>query len=83
MKENKKFTLKALRINNGWSQEEAASLYGVSIDTIKNYEAYKTYPDVPIIEKILKASGLDYNDIIFLPKENAKSVKELQEKEEE
>lgn len=81
MKENKKFTLKALRINNGWSQEEAASLYGVSTDTIKNYEAYKTYPDVPIIEKILEASGLEYNDIIFLPKENAKSVKELTEKE--
>ena len=67
MKEKKKFTLKALRINNNWSQEEAASLYGVSIDTIKNYEAYKTYPDVPIIENILNASGLEYNDIIFLP----------------
>ena len=80
MKEKKKFTLKALRINNNWSQEEAASLYGVSIDTIKNYEAYKTYPDVPIIENILNASGLEYNDIIFLPKENAKSVKELNEK---
>ena len=80
MKEKKKFTLKALRINNNWSQEEAASLYGVSIDTIKNYEACKTYPDVPIIENILNASGLEYNDIIFLPKENAKSVKELNEK---
>ena len=80
MKEKKKFTLKALRINNNWSQEEAASLYGVSIDTIKNYEAYKTYPDVPIIENILNASGLEYNDIIFLPKESAKSVKKLNEK---
>ena len=81
MKENKKFTLKALRINNGWSQEECASLYGVSVDTIKNYEAYKTYPDVPVIEKILMVTGLEYNDIIFLPKENAKSVKELLQQE--
>lgn len=81
MNEKKKFKLKALRINNNWSYEEAAKLYGVSIDTVKNYEAYKTYPDVPIIENILKATGLNYNDIIFLPKENAKSVKELEESE--
>lgn len=67
MKNNKKFTLKALRINNGWTKEEAAKLYGVSVDTINNYETYKTYPDVPTIEKILEASGLGYDDIIFLP----------------
>ncbi len=82
MNENKKFSLKALRINNSWNYEEAAKLYGVSVDTVKNYEAYKTYPDVPIIENILKATGLEYNDIIFLPKENAKSVKELREESE-
>ena len=82
MNENKKFSLKALRRNNSWNYEEAAKLYGVSVDTVKNYEAYKTYPDVPIIENILKATGLEYNDIIFLPKENAKSVKELREESE-
>lgn len=81
MNENKKFSLKALRINNNWNYEEAAKLYGVSVDTVKNYESYKTYPDVPIIENILKATGLEYNDIIFLPRENAKSVKELNESE--
>ncbi len=45
----KKLSLKAIRINNGWSQEEAALLYNVSKDTISNYENYKTYPDVPVI----------------------------------
>lgn len=82
MNEKKRFSLKALRINNNWNYEDAAKLYGVSVDTVKNYESYKTYPDVPIIENILKATGLEYNDIIFLPKENAKSVKELQEESE-
>lgn len=82
MSEKKRFSLKALRINNNWNYEDAAKLYGVSVDTVKNYESYKTYPDVPIIENILKATGLEYNDIIFLPKENAKSVKELQEESE-
>ena len=63
----KKLSLKAIRINNGWSQEEAASLYNVSKDTISNYENYKTYPDVPVIERILQVTGLNYDDIIFLP----------------
>lgn len=63
----KKMTLKAIRINNGWTQEKAAELYNVSKDTISNYENYKTYPDVPVIEKILEATGLKYDDIIFLP----------------
>lgn len=45
----KKLSLKAIRINNGWSQEEAASLYNVSKDTISNYENYKIYTDVPVI----------------------------------
>lgn len=67
MEERKKFTLKALRINNNWSQEEASKLYGVSVDTVKNYESYKTFPDVPVIENILKATGMKYDDIIFLP----------------
>lgn len=63
----KKMTLKAIRINNGWTQEETAELYKVSKDTISNYENYKTYPDVPVIERILQVTGLKYDDIIFLP----------------
>ena len=76
MEEKKRFTLKALRINNGWSQEVASKLYGVSIDTVKNYENYKTFPDVPIIENILRVTGMKYDDIIFLPNNYGKTVKD-------
>lgn len=69
-----KATLKAIRVNNGWSQEQAAKLYGVSVATLQNYELGKTFPDVPIINKIIEVTGIGYNDIIFLPKLNAKSV---------
>lgn len=69
-----KATLKAIRVNNGWSQEEAAVRFGVSVATLQNYELGKTFPDVPIINKILEATRLNYNDIIFLPNNNAKSV---------
>lgn len=76
MNDRKKFTLKALRVNNGWSIADASKLYGVSIDTVKNYEAYKTYPDVTVIENILSATGLKYDDIIFLPSDYGKTVRE-------
>lgn len=74
MESKTKFTLKALRINNNWSKEEASKLYGVSIDTVNNYETYKTFPDVPIIENILRATGMKYDDIIFLPSNYGKTV---------
>ena len=67
MDDKRKFTLKALRVNNGWNILEASKLYGVSVDTVKNYEAYRTFPDVPVVENILKATGLRYDDIVFLP----------------
>lgn len=74
MNNKKKFSLKALRINNGWTIEKAASMYKVSPETVKNYESYKTFPDVPIIENILKATGLSYDDIIFLPNDYGLTV---------
>lgn len=60
-------TLKAIRINLGWSLEEAAEQYGVSVDTIRNYEKFKTYPTAPVITKILTASKMKFEDIIFCP----------------
>lgn len=78
-------TLKAIRVNNNWSLEETARKYNVSVDTIRNYENYKTYPNVPIINNILEATNLNYEDIIFLPqncenyaKMKGKTIKKIQ-----
>ena len=69
-----RMTLRAIRINNGWTLEEMAKKIGVSTDTLRNYELCKTYPDVPIINKIIEVTGINYNDIIFLPNKYAESV---------
>lgn len=74
MEEKPKMSLKAIRINNNWSAEETAKKYGISLDTLRNYESYKTYPDVPIIENILNATGMKYDNIIFLPLNYGKTV---------
>lgn len=79
MESKPKLTLKAIRINNGWTAEETAKKYGISLDTLRNYENHKTFPDVPIIEKILEVTKLKYDDIIFLPSNYGISVKEKEE----
>lgn len=62
-----KLTLKAIRVNMGKTQEEMAELYGVTKDTVSNWETYRTYPSVKDIPDIERATGLKYDDIIFLP----------------
>lgn len=62
-----KVTLKAMRVNVGMSQQQAADSVGVSVDTWSNYERGKTFPDVPTIQKIENTFSVSYNDIIFLP----------------
>lgn len=63
-------TLKSARVNKGLTQAKAAELIGVTVDTLSNYERGKSYPDVPVIQKMEKVYGVSYSDLIFLPKNN-------------
>lgn len=76
-----RLTLRAIRINNGWTIEEMAKKIGVSVDTLRNYEIYKTYPDIPIVERILQITNMKYDDIIFLPNNYGKTVTNNNEQE--
>lgn len=62
-----KLTLKALRATKDMTQAEAAKAVGVNEETWRNYEKGRTYPDVPVINKIEKVFNVKYADIIFLP----------------
>lgn len=68
-------TLKALRINKGETQEETAKNVKVSVDTWSNYENGKTFPDVPVIQRIEKHFGVKYDNIKFLPNNYENIVK--------
>ncbi len=59
-------TLKAIRINKGLSQEEAAKKIGVGSDTLSNYERGITFPDIPVLKKIEEVYEVKYDDINFL-----------------
>lgn len=58
-------TLKAIRVNKGLSQEQAASRIGISVDTLSNYERGKSFPDIPILKKIEEVYDIKYENINF------------------
>ena len=58
-------TLKAIRVNKGWTQEEASKEIGISVDTLRNYENGKSYPDIPILKRIEEVYETPYNNINF------------------
>ncbi len=60
-------TLRSARINNGYTQEQAAKLIGISKDTLRNYENGKSFPDVPVIKRIEDIYGIPYQNLKFCP----------------
>lgn len=60
-----KYSLKAIRINKGETQEQAAKEIGISVETLANYERGITYPDIPVLKRIEEHYKINYNDIDF------------------
>lgn len=63
-------TLKAARVNAGYTQNEAAQKIGVTVDTLSNWERGKCFPSVIHLRAILSCYGVEYDDLIFLPSNN-------------
>lgn len=60
-----KITLKAARVNAGLSQTDAAKRIGVAASTLRNWEAGKTFPAQPKIEKMCEIYGISYDVLFF------------------
>lgn len=60
-------TLKALRVNAGLDQRQAAEALGITAETLGRWESGKSFPTVPQITKIENLYGASYADINFLP----------------
>ena len=70
-------SMRAARVNAELTQVEAAKIIGVAPNTISRWEKGISAPTFKYIRPIVEAYGLkSYEDIIFLPTDNAKSVKE-------
>lgn len=64
-------TLKAARMNKGFTQDEAAKYLGIKKDTLSNYERGKTYPNIPVLRKMERLYGVAYDNLIFLHLDDA------------
>ena len=64
--DNSTITLKAARTNKGLTQTEAAKILGISVFTLINYEAGRSFPDVPVIKRMEKVYDVPYHRLNFL-----------------
>lgn len=58
-------SLKAARINAEKTQEETAVYVGKTKATIRNYESYKSVPDIETARKIADFYGKSVDDIVW------------------
>jgi transcriptional regulator with XRE-family HTH domain len=60
-------TLKAARVNAGFTQKEAAEQLGVCNGTLCNWENGISFPDIQQVYKICELYGVSIDNLIFLP----------------
>lgn len=65
------YTLRTARDRLGLTQKEAAKKLGISDDVLSNYERGKAYPNVPMLKKIEEVYQVEYDQLLFLEKDNA------------
>ena len=71
--ERMKVSLKAARVNAGYTQKDAAKQLRVSNKTIQNWESGKSYPNADKIAEICELYVISYDNINFLPNRSLKA----------
>ena len=64
-----RITLKAARVNAGYSQKAAASALGISNKTLSRWETGDSFPNVEKIRLICELYKITYDELIFLPRD--------------
>lgn len=68
-----KITLREARKNSGYSLKYVAKKLGISSQTLRNWENAKSFPSMPQTIYIEMLYGVRYDQITFLPSDNALS----------
>lgn len=58
-------SIKAARVNAGFTQSEVADRVGKTKNTIASYEAYSTMPDIETAKAMAAMFGMSVDDIIW------------------
>ena len=70
-----KFTMRALRVNAGYTIEQASKELGISTVTLRSYETNKTIPTVKMMNKMLNLYNAKFSNIDDLTESNELIVK--------
>lgn len=62
-----KITLKAARVNAGYTQQEVADILNISNKTICRWESGAAFPKADKIDAICSLYGVSYDNLIFSP----------------
>ena len=62
-----KITLKAARVNAGYTQKGVAEKLKISNKTLCSWETGATSPNVQQVESLCDLYGVKYDNLIFLP----------------
>ena len=68
-----KMTLRALRVNAGYTQKEVAKKMNKSNKTISSWENGESFPDPAEIDMLCDLYGVSYDHINFLPNNSLKA----------
>ena len=59
-------TIKAARVNSGFTQTEVAERVKKTKNTIASYESYTTIPDIKTAQEMADMFGMTLDDIIWV-----------------
>ncbi len=62
-------TLKGVRVSRNMKLKDVAKRLNISEDTLRNYENFKTYPDIKTLKRLLKVYDVNINCIALTPEE--------------
>ena len=62
-----KLSLKAVRVNAGYSQKQASKKLGISNKTLCSWENGRSMPNAQHIEKLCELYNVNYDNVNFLP----------------
>ena len=60
-------TLKAARVNAGLTQGEAAKKLGTNVQSLVDYEAGRTMPNVDMVKKMIALYSVPFDCLNFYP----------------
>lgn len=59
-------SIKAARVNAGYTQAEVAERINKTKNTIASYESYATYPDIKTAQALAEIFGMPFDEIIWV-----------------